>query len=246
MTGLEARIEELKAQIQGGLIVSCQALPDEPLHGATIMARMALAAKIGGAVAIRANGPDDIAAIRAAVALPIVGLWKDGTEGVYITPTLRHARAVIDAGADVVALDATARPRPGGESLDQIVATIQNEWGVPVLADVSTLDEALIAQQIGAALVSTTLSGYTPYSSQHDGPDLDLVRGLAGRLRVPLIAEGRIHTPEQARAALEAGAFAVVVGGAITRPQQITARFVAGINAATQARALPARAPTTG
>lgn len=229
MTSLQERIERVSAQIRRGLIVSCQALADEPLHGAAIMARMARAAEIGGAVGIRSNGPDDIAAIRAAVALPIIGLFKDGSDGVYITPTLAHARAVIDAGADVVALDATPRARAGGEQMDQIITTIQQEWGVPVLADISTLDEALTAAQVGAAFVSTTLSGYTPYSPRHDGPDLDLVRVLAERLPVPVIAEGRIHTPEQARAALDAGAFAVVVGGAITRPQQITARFVAGV-----------------
>ncbi len=221
---------EIIERLRGGLIVSCQALEDEPLHGAEIMARMALAAWQGGAVGIRANSPEDIRAIRALVPLPLIGLYKDGTEGVYITPTLDHARAVADAGADIVALDATPRPRPKGEQLAAIIAAIHAECGKPVLADISTVDEGLAAVAAGADLVSTTLSGYTPYSPQQVGPDLDLVRALAARLSVPVIAEGRIRTPAEARAALDAGAFAVVVGGAITRPQSITASFVAGLS----------------
>jgi N-acylglucosamine-6-phosphate 2-epimerase len=221
----------LIAELHGGLIVSCQALPDEPLFGAEHMARMALAAAQGGAVAIRANGPDDIAAIKRLVALPVIGLFKDGDEGVYITPTLDHARAVAAAGAEIVALDATARPRPKGEQLAALIAAIHDELGALVLADVSTVEEGVAAQSLGADLVATTLSGYTPYSPQLDGPDLALVAALAARLHVPLIAEGRIRTPADARAALDAGAFAVVVGGAITRPQWITRQFVAGIAA---------------
>ncbi len=216
-------------RLRGGLIVSCQALENEPLHGAAIMARMAVAAWQGGAVGIRANGPADIRAIRAAVPLPLIGLFKDGTEGVYITPTLAHAREVAEAGADIVALDATQRPRPNGERMADIIAAVHERHGKLVLADVSTLEEALAAAAAGADMVSTTLSGYTPYTPQMEGPDLELVRELSTRLRVPIIAEGRIHTPEQARAALEAGALAVVVGGAITRPQAITARFVSAL-----------------
>jgi N-acylglucosamine-6-phosphate 2-epimerase len=211
--------------LQGGLIVSCQALPDEPLHGAAIMARMARAAHEGGAVGIRANGPEDVRAIRAAVPLPLIGLFKDGTEGVYITPTLAHARAIVEAGADIIALDATPRPRPNDEYLEQIIAAI-HALGCLVMADISTFDEGRAAEAADADLVSTTLSGYTPYSPQQPGPDLDLVHRLAGALRVPLIAEGRIATPAQLTAALQAGAYAVVVGGAITRPQAITRTFV--------------------
>ena len=230
MTMLAQQIDVLLSGMRGGLIVSCQALPDEPLHGAAIMARMALAALQGGAAGIRANGPADIAAIKASVALPLIGLYKDGAEGVYITPTLDHARAVAAAGADIVALDATGRPRPDGRTLTQVIAAIHDELGKPVLADVSTFDEGLAAVAAGADLVATTLSGYTPYSPQQPGPDLDLLADLVARLPVPVIAEGRIHTPDQARAALTAGAFAVVVGGAITRPQWITAQFVRSLN----------------
>lgn len=217
-------------QVRGRLIVSCQAQPDEPLHGSLIMARMAVAAYEGGAAAIRANGPDDIAAIHQAVPLPILGIYKDGSRDMaYITPTLAHARAIADAGASVIALDATARPRPGGGSLANLIAAIHDELDRPLMADVSTLDEALAAEALGADIVASTLAGYTTSSRPTSGPDLELVRAMAARLHVPVIAEGRIHTPEEACQALEAGAFAVVVGAAITRPQVITARFVQAI-----------------
>ena len=222
---------EITVSWRGGLIVSCQALPGEPLFGADIMARLALAAEGGGAVGIRANSPADIAAIRAVTMLPLIGLSKVDVAGydVYITPTLADALAVSEAGADVIALDATNRPHPEGTTaafLQRVKAATQK----PVLADISTYDEALAAQDAGADFVSTTLSGYTSYSPQSDDPDLDLVRRLGSVLTIPLIAEGRIATPEQARAALDAGAWAVVVGGAITRPQQVTQRFFKAVS----------------
>lgn len=217
--------EAFIAQVRGQLIVSCQALADEPLHGAHIMARMALAAQMGGARAIRANGADDIRAIRQAVDLPVIGLYKEGESGVYITPTRHHAQAVIDAGAHVVALDATDRLRPDGETLAQIIDLIHRHNRL-VLADVSTLAEAHAAQQAGADFVAPTLNGYTEYSPARDDPDFDLISAMARELSVPVIAEGRINTPAQARRALDCGALAVVVGSAITRPQLITAAFV--------------------
>jgi N-acylglucosamine-6-phosphate 2-epimerase len=219
-------LEQIITAIRGGLIVSCQALENEPLHGADIMARMAVAAQQGGAVGIRANSPPDIRTIRAAVPLPLIGIYKDGDTGVYITPTFRHAQEVAEAGADIIALDATARPRPDGSILSDLIQRIHGELGKPVLADISTLEEAEAAQAAGADIVATTLAGYTPYSAQQDGPDFNLISALAGRMQVPTIAEGRIATPEDALRALRCGALAVVVGGAITRPQTITARFV--------------------
>jgi N-acylglucosamine-6-phosphate 2-epimerase len=215
--------------LRGGLIVSCQALPDEPLFGAEIMARMAIAAWEGGAVGIRANTPSDIRAIREAVPqLPLIGLFKvvvPDFEEVYITPRQEEADAVARAGADIIALDATLRPHPEGTAADLIRAVKQTTDKL-VMADIATEADALAAVEAGADVISTTLSGYTADSPKLDGPDLDLVRRLAAlHLPVPVIAEGRIHTPEQARAALNAGAFAVVVGGAITRPQQIARRF---------------------
>jgi N-acylglucosamine-6-phosphate 2-epimerase len=222
-------------RFSGGLVVSCQALPDEPLFGSHIMAAMARAAQVGGAAAIRANTPVDIAAIRAEVDLPIMGLFKEvlpGFEQVYITPTVRHAVAVARAGADIIALDATLRPHPEGRDAAGLIEAVRAATGLPVLADISTYEEGMAAYQAGAEAVSTTLSGYTPYSPQQDDPDFDLVRRLVADLPIPVIAEGRIVTPEQARAALDAGAFAVVVGGAITRPQLITRRFAAALGGA--------------
>jgi N-acylglucosamine-6-phosphate 2-epimerase len=230
---MEPQLQQFLDQVRGRLIVSCQAQPHEPLHGATIMARMAIAAAQGGAAAIRANTPADIAAIRAAVDLPIVGLYKVDVPGydVYITPRLADACAVAEAGATVIAVDATARPRPEYATLGAYIAAIHAATSRLVLADISTYEEGLAAEAAGADLISTTMSGYTPDSPRLPGPDLDLVRRLAGVLTVPLIAEGRYHSPEQVVAALDAGAAAVVVGGAITRPQEITQRFVGAIAA---------------
>ncbi|MDX1931079.1 MAG: N-acetylmannosamine-6-phosphate 2-epimerase [Capsulimonadales bacterium] len=224
----------IPARLRGGLIVSCQALPDEPLFGSSIMARLAVAARQGGAVGIRANTPEDIRAIRAAVPdLPLIGLWKvvlPGFEDVYITPRLADAEAVAAAGADILAVDATLRPHPEGSAAD-LIRAVKAATGRPVMADIATERDALAAVEAGADLISTTLSGYTDDSPRLDGPDLELVARLAAReLPVPVIAEGRIHSPEQARAALDVGAFAVVVGGAITRPQQITARFAGALS----------------
>lgn len=214
-----------------GLIVSCQALEHEPLHGSHIMARMALAAQQGGAVGIRANSPDDIRAIRQSVKLPIIGIYKRVYEGsdVYITPTFEEAKAVAQAGADMIALDATARPRPRRETLGDLIRRIHEELDLPVMADCSTLEEALEAERLGADVVSSTLAGYTPYSRKTEGPDFDLLREMLARVAVPVFAEGRFHTPERVAQALAMGCYAVVVGGAITRPQEITARFVSAI-----------------
>ncbi|HXZ76614.1 MAG TPA: N-acetylmannosamine-6-phosphate 2-epimerase [Streptosporangiaceae bacterium] len=222
--------------LRGGLIVSCQALPEEPLFGAQHMAAMARAAAQGGAVAIRANGEEDIAAIRGAVTVPVIGLIKEDLPGfeVRITPTLGHAERIARAGAEVIALDATRRPRPDNLSVKEMIDGV-HRLGKPVLADVSTLDEGLDAARFGAELVATTLSGYTAYSPASSPPDLDLLERLASELKpigTPVIAEGRITTPRQAVEALARGAHAVVVGGAITRPQWITAQFASAIREA--------------
>jgi N-acylglucosamine-6-phosphate 2-epimerase len=221
-------IPSIFEQMRGGLIVSCQALEDEPLHGAPIMAAMARAAQQGGAIGIRANSPVDIAAIRAAVDLPIIGLYKASIPGmaVYITPTVTHARQVAEAGADIIALDATLRPHPAGLDAAGLIRAVKEVTGRPVLADVSNYAEGLAASAAGADAVSTTLSGYTDDSPKQEDPDFDLLERLVKDLRVPVIAEGRIATPEQLEHALRLGAYAVVVGSAITRPQWITRRFV--------------------
>lgn len=211
----------LFSRIEGGLVVSCQALEDEPLHSAEIMARMAEAAMIGGAVGIRCNGVEDTKAIRAKVDLPVIGLWKVGREGVYITPTADHALSIIDAGADMVALDATKMRA----NLESDVLAIHKVGGL-VMADISTYEEGLMAADVGVDCISTTLSGYTEWSPQQEAPDFDLVNRLSNRLSIPVIAEGRINTPELLEEAFAVGAFAVVVGSAITRPQWITSNFI--------------------
>lgn len=217
------------AAVKGRLIVSCQALEDEPLHGAAIMARMAEAARIGGAAAIRANGPADIHTIKDAVDLPVIGLYKQGESGVYITPTFNAAAEIAEAGADVIALDCTERPRPDGVPLAELLARIHHELGLPTFADVAALSEARAAAAAGAAMAAPTLAGYTDARPALDGPDFELLAQMIDHLPIPVIAEGRVNTPEQARRALEMGAWSVVVGSAITRPRTITARFVRAI-----------------
>ncbi|WP_229402141.1 N-acetylmannosamine-6-phosphate 2-epimerase [Micromonospora okii] len=222
---MNAVIERLRHR----LVVSCQAYPGEPMRDPDTMRRVALAAARGGAAGIRAQGPADIAAIRAAVDLPLIGLWKDGDDDVFITPTMEHAVAVARAGAHVVALDATCRPRPDGLTLAETVAAVHERTGALVMADCATLDEGVAAAEAGADLVGTTLAGYTAYTTKGDGPDLDLVARLARAVDVPVVAEGRIHTPGQAAEALRAGAWAVVVGTAITHPTTITGWFASAV-----------------
>lgn len=212
--------------LRGGLVVSCQAYPGEPLRHPESMARIAQSAVTGGAVGIRAQGLDDIRAIGEVVDVPQIGLWKVGAEGVFITPTLDHALAVAKAGADIVAIDGTRRPRPDGLTLGETIRRLREATGRLVMADTGSVDDALAAEDAGADIVGTTLSGYTGERPVSDGPDLALVEILASRLAVPVFAEGRIHTPADAKAALDAGAYSVVVGTAITHPATITSWFV--------------------
>ncbi|WP_433164146.1 N-acetylmannosamine-6-phosphate 2-epimerase [Kribbella sp. CA-247076] len=213
----------------GSLVVSCQSIPGDPFDSAELMALMARAAELGGAGAIRANGPEHVAAIRAVTALPIIGIHKLGDpSGVFITPTYGAAAEVVAAGADLVALDATLRPRPDGQPLRSLIERIHDDLGVPVLADVDTLDAGLAARDAGADLVASTLSGYTGRRTP-TGPDVDLVRRLAAAVDCPVVAEGRIRTPEDVRAVFDAGAYAVVVGTAITNPTYITARLASAL-----------------
>jgi N-acylglucosamine-6-phosphate 2-epimerase len=218
--------------LNGGLVVSCQAREDNPLHGPQFMAAMATAAVRGGAVGIRADGTTDISAIREGVGpdVPIIGISKvvqsDGT--LFITPSAEHALKVIDAGAELVALDGTRRPRPGGDTLERVVHAIHHAGGM-ALADVGTAEHARYAIDCGVDAVGTTLSGYTADSPQQEGPDFDLLARLVAQFPVPVFAEGRIWTREDARRAMNFGAAFVVVGTAITNPQAITAHFVAAL-----------------
>ncbi|MEU2678470.1 N-acetylmannosamine-6-phosphate 2-epimerase [Streptomyces sp. NPDC007107] len=220
--------QDLADTLKGRLIVSCQAPPGDPMRETATLVRLALSAVAGGGSAIRANEPEVVAAITGAVDLPVIGLWKDGDTGVYITPTVRHALAIVEAGAAVVAADATDRPRPDGSSFAELVTAV-HAAGALVMADVSTLAEGIAAAEQGADFVSTTLSGYVPGTPKQPGPDLGLVTSLSAAISVPVVAEGRINTPEEAAEALARGAHSVVVGTAITAPTALTARFVAGL-----------------
>ncbi|HEY7035572.1 MAG TPA: N-acetylmannosamine-6-phosphate 2-epimerase [Thermomicrobiales bacterium] len=254
MTHQRERADAALRRLAGGLVASCQAREDNPLHGPLFMAAMAQAAIRGGAVGIRADGEDDIAAIRSALGstVPIMGIRKvkqpDGS--LFITPAAESARAVIAAGAELVALDGTPRRRPGGDSLRDVVAAIHAAGGA-ALADVDTPEHARYAIDCGVDAVGTTLSGYTPDSPKQDGPDFALLECLVSLSTVPVFAEGRIWTPEAARRALEIGALFVVVGTAITNPMAITARFVAALEppsppAATAPRGFPVPGPSEG
>ncbi|NGP18996.1 N-acetylmannosamine-6-phosphate 2-epimerase [Devosia aurantiaca] len=210
-----------------GLIVSCQARADNPLHGPQFMGAMALAARDGGAVAIRANGPADVAAV-AEAGLKVIGINKVFSDRypVYITPDFVSAAAIVEAGAAIVALDCTERARDG-EHPSVLIRRIKDEIGAEVFADISTFEEGIKAAGWGADYVATTLSGYTEATlPKPDEPDLRLLETLAGRLAVPVVAEGRFNTPDLVRQAFTAGAHAVVVGTMITNPREITRSFV--------------------
>ena len=215
-------------KLRGGLVVSCQAYPGEAMRDPRTMAQIAQAAVVGGAVGIRVQGVDDIRAV-AGMTVPVIGLWKDGDSDVFITPTLEHAKAVADAGADIVAIDGTRRPRPDGRSLAETVAALREHTDALIMADCGSLDDALGAERAGADIVGTTLSGYTSERPKTEGPDLELIALLAAHCTTPVMAEGRIHSPAQATAAAAAGAFAVCVGTAITHPATITSWFVAAL-----------------
>lgn len=220
--------KDLIATLRGGLIVSCQPQPDSPFSGPRAMALFARAAELGGARAIRAKGARDIKAVHAAVQLPIIGLTKiTSAWPVYITPTLRSARPLVHAGSAIIAADATARARPGGLSGPAFISLLVRTLGLPIMADIATLDEGLAAADAGAALVGTTLAGYTADRAATAGPDLALVAALAARCPVPVICEGRVASPQDVAAAFDAGAYAVVVGTAITNPTAIVRAYVA-------------------
>lgn len=221
-------IEAIKAK----LIVSVQAYPGEPLRHPETMAQMARACELGGAAAIRCQGLSDIAAIKGRVDIPVIGLWKEGHEGVYITPTLRHALACVNAGCDVVAIDATDRPRPDGRSFAETVAALRERVETLVMADCMTIEDIRAAVACGCDLVSTTLSHNKPAieTTLDEGPDVALLAQATAEFPdVPIICEGHVHTPADAKAAIDAGAWAVVVGTAITHPTSLTSWFTAAI-----------------
>lgn len=224
-----------KEKVRKGLIVSCQALETEPLHSSFIMSRMARAAKESGAVGIRANSIVDIQAIQDEVDLPIIGIIKKVYEGsdVFITPTVKEVRAVCATGAEVVAMDATKRKRPNNEQLIEIVSTIREEFPETLLmADTATLEDVAYAEEIGFDFIGTTLYGYTDETKGGNIADNDFehLKAVLNQTKLPVVVEGKIDTPVKAKTVLELGGFSVVCGGAITRPQEITKKFVDEIN----------------
>ena len=221
--------EKIK-NLKGKLIVSCQALENEPLHSDFIMGRMALAAKMGGASGIRANSVVDIKEIKKQVDLPIIGIIKkdyDDSE-VYITPTMKEVDALIEVGVDIIAMDATKRLRPEKKSLKDFFSEVRKKYPDQIfMADCSTVDEAVFADEIGFDFIGTTMVGYTKESEglRIEANDFEILRNIISKVKHRVIAEGNINTPDKCRRVIELGAFSVVVGSIITRPQLITREF---------------------
>lgn len=222
----EKKVESLK----GKLIVSCQALPHEPLHSSFIMGRMALAAKEGGACGIRANTKEDIREIQKTVNLPVIGIVKRDYEDskVYITPTMKEVDELMEVRPEIIALDATEALRPGSVTLDEFFRKVKEKYPDQLwMADCSTAAEALHADELGFDFIGTTMVGYTEQSRNDriEADDFKILREIIRKAKHKVIAEGNINTPEKARRVIELGAYSVVVGSAITRPQLITKSF---------------------
>ena len=227
-------IEEISS-IKGKLIVSCQALPDEPLHSSFIMGKMAKAAKQGGAKGIRANTSEDIKEIKNEVDLPVIGIVKKDYKDskVYITPTMDEVDELVSSNVEVIAMDATKDLRPGGIGIDEFFKEVKKKYPKQLfMADCSTVDEAINADKLGFDFIGTTLVGYTDQSKNDkiDENDFEILRNIIKNVNNKVIAEGNINTPEKAKRVLELGAHSVVVGSIITRPQVITKNFTEKIN----------------
>lgn len=214
---------------RAGLIVSCQAAPGSPLAKPEIIAALAETAEQNGAVGLRIDSPENIRAVKDRVRIPVLGIYKVVTDSsdVYITPTLAAAEQIIDAGSDVIAMDGTGRPRPNGEKFQEIVSRIREIHNCPIMADVAEFDEGMRAAEVaGVDILSTTLSGYTLATKHLSSPDFGLLENLARSTSIPVVCEGRLRHPDEVRRAFDCGAFAVVVGGAITGVDQLVQLFV--------------------
>lgn len=223
-------MKEIFNQLKGKLIVSCQALEDEPLYSSFIMGKMALAATQAGAGGIRANTISDIKEIKKNTNLPIIGIIKRnyGNCNVYITPTIKEVDELVEEGVDIIAIDSTRRQRPDNVKLEYFVKNIKEKCpNQIVMGDISNVDEAVYSEKIGVDIVSTTLCGYTDYT-KGDNP-LNTLQEVLKAVKIPVIAEGNLDTPEKAKKSIQMGALAVVVGGAITRPKQIAEKFIKAI-----------------
>ena len=224
--------KELYEYLRGELIVSCQALPGEPLYREEggVMCLMAQAAKNAGVKAIRAQGIVDIKQIKEQTNLPVIGIIKKSYPGyaTYITATMDEVDKLVEVGSDIIALDCTNRERGDGKTPSEFVKEIKEKYTtIDLMSDISNLEEAIEAEKAGVDFVGTTMNGYTPYTTVSKKFDPSLVKEIVKNVKIPVIAEGKIHEPKEAKAALEAGAHCMVVGGAITRPQEITSRFLA-------------------
>lgn len=223
---MNERIEKLK----GKLIVSCQALPEEPLHSSFIMGRMAVAAQEGGASGLRANTKEDIKEMQSLVDLPIIGIVKRDYEGskVYITPTMKEVDELMEVKPEIIAIDATSALRPGDKTLDDFFKEVKVKYPEQLfMADCSTVEEALHADAIGFDFIGTTMVGYTEQSAnlKIENNDFEIIREILSKVKHPVIAEGNINTPEKVKRVIELGCYSVVVGSIITRPQVITKTF---------------------
>lgn len=224
-------IKEKIKNLKGKLIVSCQALPEEPLHSSFIMGRMALAAKVGGASGIRANTKEDIKEIQTQVELPIIGIVKRDYEDseIYITPTMKEVDELMEVKPEIIAMDATSSTRPEGKALDEFFHEVKKKYPNQLfMADCSTVEEAVYADALGFDFIGTTMVGYTKQSEgdKIEENDFEILRTIVSKVKHKVIAEGNINTPEKAKRVLELGAYSVVVGSIITRPQLITKSFV--------------------
>lgn len=232
----EYAVNSILSSLHRKLIVSCQAAPGDPMEDTETLRRVARSAILGGASGLRLNSPEHVRAVRLDTSLPLIAIQKSYSGGhLRITPDFASAKALADAGADIIALDCTGRPHPHGEPWRDIVRRIHDELGLLVMADVATLRDGIVAAQGGADIVAPTLHGYTEDTQHTFGFHPELVAALACETAKPVFAEGNVSTPELARAALQAGAWSVVVGSAITRPGSITATFVEAIRSASVA-----------